>query len=244
MLKKTTNRKTIAITVLAVLLVALLAFNVTYAYFTDSTKSDVTMTFGVVDIQATGLQAVAASSAAVMPGDEIELEGTVTATNTTGNIWVQIAVPADSVVLKYDGVELEEGISTNMYYDNPGVDGTGFAYTEEKINAMKVQFAAILTSNLTAFINSTTGNTDLIGTNGVTAAAVDSSLSIDFSTATANIVIPANEFGNEWQKVTVTFSIAIKAIQADGVDRDEAIAAFAKADAEFNAGIFTADIQA
>jgi predicted ribosomally synthesized peptide with SipW-like signal peptide len=244
MLKKTTNRKTIAITVLAVLLVALLAFNVTYAYFTDQTKSDITMTFGVVDIVAENF--AAASATAVMPGDSITLNGTVAAANATGNMWIKIGVLTgtdnEAIVLEYDGTPLAAGVE-NAYMDDAGEDdGTGHQYTDEEITQMKALFASTLTSAIANVVNSTTGNTDRISADGVSAAAVDNTLSIDFSTATTKLTLAKNSFGNLFQNVTIKFSIAIQAIQAENVSRTQAIEAFAKSDAEFVAGIFTADL--
>jgi predicted ribosomally synthesized peptide with SipW-like signal peptide len=244
MLKKTTNRKTIAITVLAVLLVALLAFNVTYAYFTDQTKSDITMTFGVVDIVAQNF--AAASATAVMPGDSITLNGTVTAANATGTMWIKIGVLTgadnEAIVLEYDGKALAEG-DKNMYMDDAGqADGSGHEYTDEEIEEMKSLVASTLTSAIANVVNSTTGNTGRISADGVSAAEVDNTLSIDFSTATTKLTLAKNSFGNLFQKVTIKFSIAIQAIQAENVSRTQAIEAFAKSDAEFVAGIFTADL--
>ena len=246
MLKKTTNRKTIAITVLAVLLVALLAFNVTYAYFTDQTKSDVTMTFGIVDIQADGF--AVASATGVMPGDEIILNGTVTAPNATGEMWLKIGVLTGennaAIVLKYDGTVIST-TTKNLYMDDAGAaDGSGHTYTESEITQMKSLVAEVLTDNIAEYVNSTTGNPTLIGDNGVSAAAVSKTLNIDLSTASAPLVFTKNKFGNLFQNVTVEFSIAIQAIQAENVSRTQAIEAFAKSDAEFVAGVFTADLTA
>lgn len=247
MLKKSTNKKTIAITVLAVLLVALLAFNVTYAYFTDQTKSDVEMTFGIVDITAANFEA--ASADAVMPGDSITLNGTVTAANATGNMWIKIAVLTgadnEAIVLSYDGTELSPEV-TNAYVDDLGEeDGSGHTYTDEEIAEMKQLVADTLTAAIANVVNTTTGNTGLItADDGVSANTVDNTLSIDFSTATTKLTLAKNEFGNLFQNVKIKFSIAIQAIQAENVSRAQAVEAFAKSEAEFVAGVFTADLTA
>ena len=254
MLKKTTNRKTIAITVLAVLLVALLAFNVTYAYFTDQTSSDVNMTFGIVDIQADNLAVKlnGASQVVVMPGDTIGLNGTITATNTTGEIWVRIGVPETSIKLYQKGigaegadVELAEGVE-NAYIDinNAGVavaDGTGHQYTATEVSNMVAQFQEIINAQIGAFlatIPQATGVVTAFNSDGI--GKVDNTLNLNLANATGTITLDIAEFGNLWQNVKVQFTVAIQAIQADHVaDATAAKALFDNADLDFDTGILT-----
>lgn len=260
MLKKTTNRKTIAITVLAVLLVALLAFNVTYAYFTDQTQSDVTMTFGIVDIQADGLAVKlnGATTGYAMPGDTIGLKGTITATNTTGEIWVRIAVPTDKIRLFQAGSPDEELVFdpekgdtdsaavTNKYYDGTvvdgvAVDGTTYTYTNKNVNDMKVQFSSLITTQIGGLLSTIDGDGVVEEFNSDGIGKVNKNLNLDLSTATGTITLNIAQFGNLWQNVKVQFTVTIQAIQADGVaNATAAKALFENTDLDFDTGILTA----
>lgn len=245
MLKKSTNKKTIAITVLAVLLVALLAFNVTYAYFTDQTKSDVDMTFGIVDITAENFEAVTADAVnidAVMPGDSIKLNGLVKAANSTGTMWIKISVlTGDAIKLTYNGTPLSTSVK-NQYVNLTTDDGSGHTYTDQEITDMKALVEETLTAAIANVVNSTPGNTGLLDAEGVSTKVVDNTLSINFGEATTKLTLAKNDFGNLFQNVKIEFSIAIQAIQAEHVTKDQAVAAFAKSESEFVAGVFAADL--
>ena len=257
---KTTKKRTIAISVLAVLLIALLAFNVTYAYFTDKITTDVSLDFGIVDINATGV-AISMTNATAMPGDQFNLAGTLSTANATTSMWVYFSIPTESVTLTYlntadDGTDDEEitTATVNEYFDDDDPDTTTYTYTTDDITAMKAAVVAAVQESLVTYINglnnSTPGawaldSTTVAGTSlkGMTSAAVAKNSTLNLATSpAAHFTLTASSFGNLFQNVKIGFSIVILAIQSDNVTKAQAMAAFTGANSstiDFESGLGT-----
>lgn len=241
MLKKKTNKKVIAISVLAVLLVALIAFNLTYAYFTDKTSGSGEVQFGIVDINLTGVEggvfSYASTTSFAMPGDTVSLKGTLKVSDETNADDVYLNFVVSNIVVKYAGVAIVGGTTANVYFDNDAVDGSGYTYTSGDITAMETQFTDILVDGLTGALNDA-------GITGVTFAAVDGAdaslgcytttavnqgTSIDLSDVSFSLAI--GEFGNLWQNCSVSFDLTINALQSRNIaNGDAAKAIFATLD--------------
>lgn len=251
MLKRTTNKKTVAIVVLATLLVALLAFNVTYAYFTDKVQTNATIDFGVIDVNA---ETFAASNATdLMPGDSFGLTGELSNGESTNDMWVYIGLVEESIKLYYgaDDTEITAGTTKNVYYDDNDTegavqDGAGHTYTAEDISNMKSKVGTAINAKLVDLVNKAAGATSW--KLGQTDASVSSDKikniakvdknADDLSLATGgSIELTASEFGNLFQNVEIEFSIVIYAMQADNVTLAQFVTAMENAN--FESGVFT-----
>ena len=220
MLKKTkTNKKTIAIVVLAVLLVALLAFNVTYAYFTDKDSGSGTLNFGIVDFTLEDFGTTIAHTSNgthlttyVMPGDKVTLAGTITVSSAENadDIWFKVDVPADQIKIQYDGTDLVfDGTVTNAT--------TGHQYQTGDEATMK---NAVTTAVQTAIINAFKGLSEAnavwkLADNGISANKVTKGSSLNLNTI--SFTLDATQFGNLFQDTTILFGIEFQAIQATNV---------------------------
>ena len=238
--KKSTKRRVIAITVLASLLIALLAFNVTYAYFTDKIDGSATLTFGIVDIDAgTDANAIAMASATnVLPGQTIKMQGKITNSSNTP-IWVKFGVDTNSIKLKVGSTEIAVGTQ------NPALDNRAYQDTEPE--GMKDKVEATITAGFRDIINNITGaEAWKVDGEGVTLNPVPTTAtSLDLSGSTAGFTFTGAEYGNLFQGVTISFNIVILAVQTEGttaenaknLSRTDAIAAFSKSG--FNSGEFS-----
>ncbi len=235
--KKSTKRRVIAITVLASLLIALLAFNVTYAYFTDRIDGSASLTFGTVNIDASGPNAIAIAAGQttnVLPGQTVRMQGTITNTSTTP-IWVKFDVPTTTIKLKLSDTEIAEG-TTNSNYNN-------HSYTDEEIASMKTAVQNVVVAGFKNIITGTNNASWAISDDGITAAAVPvDATALNLSDGTAGFTFTGEKFGNLFQGVTVSFDFVILAVQAgensDNLTRTQAAAAFSNT--EFNSGEFAA----
>lgn len=254
MLKRTTNKKTVAIVVLATLLVALLAFNVTYAYFTDKVQTSATIDFGIIDVNATDFAATNATN--VMPGDSFGLKGTLSIGESTDDMWVYIGLVEDSVKLYYgtDDTEIAANTTKNVYYDDNDAegavqDGADYTYTADDISNMKSKVVTAINANLVDLVNKAAGSTSWkLGQND---ASVSDEKIKNIANVKVNdvketplnlanggsIVLTASEFGNLFQNVKIEFSIVIYAMQADNVTLAQFVTAMNNAN--FESGAFT-----
>lgn len=217
MLKKTTNRKTIAISVLAVLLVALLAFNVTYAYFTDSVATDAaSLTFGTVIVDASSTDAVTftktSQAANIMPGDTIKLDGALENKGTDA-AWI---------IFQVGNVTVSGGT----------------------VNAETARTKFVQLLNVQAMLGAE-NCTAVDAENGVYVlnATLAKDASLDLGATTNAVTLTIGEFGNEWQGATVGFNMNIYALQSTNVaDTDAVIAAWTALDngADWGTGVVDA----
>jgi predicted ribosomally synthesized peptide with SipW-like signal peptide len=254
MLKRTTNKKTVAIVVLATLLVALLAFNVTYAYFTDKVQTSATIDFGIIDVNATDFAATNATN--VMPGDSFGLKGTLSIGESTDDMWVYIGLVEDSVKLYYgaDDTEIAADTTKNVYYDDNGAEGAvqegaGHTYSTGDISNMKSKVVTAINANLVDLVNKAAGSTSWkLGQNDASVSdekiknianvKVDDVKEYPLNLANGgSIELTASEFGNLFQNVKIEFSIVIYAMQADNVTLAQFITAMDNAN--FESGVFT-----
>ena len=253
MLKRTTNKKTVAIVVLATLLVALLAFNVTYAYFTDKVQTNATIDFGIIDVNATDFAATNATD--VMPGDSFGLTGTLSIGESTDDMWVYIGLVEESIKLYYgaDETEITADTTKNVYYDDKGAegavqDGAGHTHTAKDISDMKSKVETAINANLVDLVNKAAGSTSW--KLGQTDASVTDEKIKNIANVKVDekehplkladggsIELTASEFGNLFQNVKIKFSIVIYAMQADNVTLAQFVTAMENAN--FESGEFT-----
>lgn len=246
--KKSTKRRVIAISVLAALLVALLAFNVTYAYFTSKVDGSATINFGRVEVKAD--TAINISSTNVLPGQTVALAGEISTGDSTSNMWVKFSVPDDSIKLQYadkggTATDIVWGTTVNKYFKD--AEG-GHKYTAADQTTMNNAVKAAVVDGLKSIIDkaATAGAASWkISDDGVTTIPV-------LSTATAlnlanggGFTLSGDKFGNLFQSVSIKFNIVIQAVQTEGTTADatnltraQALTAFNNT--SFNAGTFTA----
>lgn len=112
--KQSSKRQTIVIAILAVLLVGMLAFNVTYAFFTDKQTNTDSFKFGTIELNptntASGIIDVKRGDGIVnpvMPGDKIEGAFNVNLKDTSEDAFVRykIEASADTSALVGEGFE-------------------------------------------------------------------------------------------------------------------------------------------
>ena len=247
--KKTTKRRVVAITILASLLVALLAFNVTYAYFTDRISGSAQITFGKVSLSGT-FSSASSTQTNVFPGATVGITGTVDVSQSTDTVgvWVYFGVDADDIEMKIGSTPIANGVVNPNYHDSTGDE---HEYTTSDVSAMKLTVEDAIISALATAINEGQGSgndqnptawhvdtSTVAGTSlaGMTSAAVPiNTTAFNFANA-GNFELDANAFGNLFQGVTISFKLVIKAVQGSNVTKAQAIQIFGADDTDFITG--------
>lgn len=220
---KKMKKSTFAIVIMAILMVAMLAFGGTYAYFTASvTAKNAGFTTGKVMI--TGESTITATKEKIVPGDKVFEEDTaITYTNGSN---VNTFVYA-TLTFTYTG-DIYDGDDTKTVLEDQTVTLTDPQILEA------FGSASALTSMLNANWVPGTGVYMLKGTDGSLIVSGDdykSGVAFIEVTDTKNLTfsvdrhfkdgqfIPANADADElvWEDATVTITVEVKQIQAENI---------------------------
>lgn len=187
--KRTINKQNVAIIVLSILLVALLAVNITFAYFTSQGGSNSnqtikfdTLTLNVADATWTMAESEVETLENVVPGSKINMAGTV---NLTGA----------SAYLK---------VAFNINVTDAG--GETFTGNETALNSLKTALGdALKAQTVNTWIQGTDNNWYCIAPNN--AGTV-----IDLTKG--SVTIPLTTTGNDWQGASIAVGYKVTAIQS------------------------------
>lgn len=234
MTSRATKRRVVAITVLASLLIALLAFNVTYAYFTDKLSGSAEVSFGTVSLKST--TAISTTNVSgVFPGGKFRINGVISISDSTDEaLWVYFGIDKSQISMKIGSNAVAKDVQNPNYHD--GTSG-GHRYTDEDVAHMKNIVESAIVAGLVQAVNTNLGNGNNQNstawrldteeeTMGITSVAVPvNTPDFDFSKA-GEFTFGGNDFGNLFQGVSISFTIEIKAIQSSHLSKAQAATAF------------------
>lgn len=259
MIKKKITKYKVAIMILASLLISITLFNVTYAYFTDSSEATANgLDFGIVQFDfknaeddpnplAIGKQRVS-GFAGIMPGDTINLSGSayigakdIPAANLSlyDSAWVYLEVSELSISMisaPNTYVDFEESVDSTHPL-------TGKVYSVAAVQSLESQAITKISARITQEINTNNPSANFVQTEeGSTKYITNTPLApgsfIDFDGITITLV--KGEWGNEWQAISIKFNLKLKALQATNIaDKAEAIATFEDPTIDFATGLQT-----
>ena len=151
MKSKKMTKSTFAIIIMAVAMVAMLAFGGTYAYFTSTAAEKVaTISTGKIEVSSAGI-ALDATYSNILPGDTILPAGsvvTVSADSEASYVAIKVACSVDGVTLVPDAATwFEVGDDTGIYVYGASNKATSVAKGGTAvINAADIKFVAADTS--------------------------------------------------------------------------------------------------
>jgi len=191
------SKGSLAVIILAVLLVLSMVLGLTGAWFTDKASKGNDLTFGKVTIKVTETTESSdfVSSARVIAGD------------TTTNL-----MPGDKINLNGFGVAKADG-SDDFYYVieiNVAVKNGETAVAEDSLTATQK-------ANIMALRKAILNTTEDITTNKVYNTK-DSA----YAAPTEDVVLDGDAWGNEWQGLTLNIGYEVRAVQMANVSADTA----------------------
>ncbi len=151
--KTSSKKQSFVIAILAVLLVGLLAFNITYAFFTDRETNTDNFTFGTISLESTGANVIdverqgSTIDTPVMPGDKLK-----------GVFGLKLTTGSEEAFIRYK-------LTANAEYDQPFDDETQFkTFKSGQLEAQYVVVAYIDGELVQAAVDSEAGVTVFDGT--------------------------------------------------------------------------------